>query len=89
MTAVGFAGGSRVSDASATDAVQNAQEGVGLVRLTRRQVVLSLPAPRALDAVEVSAPATRATARLEVRGAYAPYCKVYNPDNKYCPSRQK
>ena len=26
---------------------------------------------------------------VDVRGAYAPYCKVYNPDNKYCPSRQK
>jgi hypothetical protein len=89
VTAVGFAAGSRVSEASAPDAVQNVQEGVGLVRLTRRQVVLSLPAPRALDAVEVSAPATGATARLDVRGAYAQYCRVYNPDNKYCPSRQK
>jgi hypothetical protein len=29
------------------------------------------------------------SARLDVRGAYAQYCRVYNPDNKYCPSRQK
>jgi hypothetical protein len=89
VTAVGFAGGSRVSETSAPDAVENVEEGRGLVRLTRRQVILTLPAPRALDAVEVSAPATGATARLDVRGAYAAYCKVYNPDNKYCPSRQK
>jgi hypothetical protein len=47
----------------------------GLVRLAKRQVVLSLPAPHALNAVEVSAPATGATARLDVRAAYAPYCK--------------
>jgi hypothetical protein len=89
VTAVGLAAGSRVSQASAPDGVLNVQEGVGLVRMTKRQVVLSLPAPRALDVVEVSAPATGATARLDVRAAYAQYCKKYNADNKYCPSPQK
>lgn len=89
VTVVGFAAGARVSEASAPDGVLNIQEGVGLVRMTKRQVVLSLPAPRALDAVEVNAPATGATARLDVRAAYAPYCKEYRPDNKYCPSPEK
>jgi hypothetical protein len=89
VTAIGFAAGSRISEASAPDGVLNAQEGVGLVRMTKRQIVLSLPAPRALDAVEVSAPATGATARLDVRAAYAQYCKQYRPDNKYCPSPEK
>jgi hypothetical protein len=50
--------------------------------MSKRQVVLSLPAPRALDAVEVNAPATGATARLDVRAAYAPYCHDYQSDNK-------
>ncbi|HEX8275180.1 MAG TPA: hypothetical protein VF615_21275 [Longimicrobiaceae bacterium] len=86
VTAAGFAGGVRVSEATAPDAVLNTQEGVGLVRLTRRQVVLSLPAPRALDMVEVSAPATGAAARLDVSAAYAPYCREYRRENKYCPS---
>lgn len=84
VTAVGFAAGVRVAEASAADAVLNVQEGVGVVRLAKRQVVVALPAPRALDTVEVSAPATGATARLDVRAAYAPYCKEYRPDNKYC-----
>ena len=86
VTAVGFAASTRVSESSAPDAVLNVQEGVGLVRLTKRQVVLSLPAPRALDTVEVSAPATGATSRIDVRAAYAPYCKEYRSDNKFCPS---
>ncbi|MEO5580734.1 MAG: hypothetical protein ABIR58_08745 [Gemmatimonadaceae bacterium] len=86
VTAIGFAAGARVSDASAPDAVLNAQEGVGLMRLTKRQVVLSLPAPRALDTVEVSATATGATARLDVRSAYALYCREYRRDNRLCPT---
>ena len=71
---------------AAADGVLNAQEGSGIVRLTKRQVVVSLPAPRALDTVEVSAPATGATARIDVRAAYAAYCKEYRKDNKYCPT---
>jgi hypothetical protein len=86
VTVVGFASGARVSEGSAPDTVLNVQEGVGVVRLTKRQVVLSLPAPRAVDTVEVSAPATGATARIDVRSAYAPYCKEYRSDNKFCPS---
>lgn len=86
VTVVGFAAGARVSESSAPDTVLNVQEDVGVVRLTKRQVVLSLPAPRAVDTVEVSAPATGATARIDVRSAYAPYCKEYRSDNKFCPS---
>jgi hypothetical protein len=57
---------------------------VGVVRLARRQVVISLPAPRPLEEVEVSAPATGAKARLDVRSAYDPYCKDRR-DDKNCP----
>lgn len=86
VTVVGFADNTRVSESIVPDAVLNAEEGAGLVRLTKRQVILSLPAPRALDTIEVSAPATGARARLDVRAAYAPYCREYNRDNRYCPS---
>jgi hypothetical protein len=85
VTVIGFAGGTRVSETSAPDANLNTQEGVGLVNLTRRQVILTLPAPRALDTIEVNAPSTRATARLDVRAAYARYCPQYNRDNRFCP----
>lgn len=85
VTVVGFAGGTRVSEASVPDATLNAQEGTGLVRLTRRQVVVALPAPRALDTIEVTAPGTGASARLDVRAAYAQYCPRYQQDNPYCP----
>ena len=82
---VGLAGGTRVSEASVPDVVTNTQEGVGIVRVNRRQVTVMLPAPRALDTIEVSAPATNATGRLDVRAAYAMYCPQFNPDNRYCP----
>lgn len=84
VTAVGFAAGNRVSEGSAPDGVLNVQEGVGVVRLAKRQVVISLPAPRPLEEVEVSAPATGATARLDVRSAYDLYCKGRR-DDKNCP----
>jgi hypothetical protein len=92
VTAVGLAGGARVSETSSADAVLNAEEGGGLVRASRRQVTLSLPAPRALDTVEVSAPATGASARLDVRAAYAPYassCKGESPDPRFCPGPER
>jgi hypothetical protein len=88
VTAVGFAGGARISETSAADAVLNAEEGGGLVRVETRQVTLALAAPRAIDTVEVSAPATGASSRLDVRGAYAPYasaCTGDAPDPRLCP----
>lgn len=88
VTVVGFADGTRISEASAPDGTLNVQEGTGLVRMTRRQVVVSLPAPRALDTVQVVAPATGAKAQLDVRSAYAMYCKEYRQDNRYCPRRR-
>ncbi|MGA7179735.1 MAG: hypothetical protein WBX11_09145 [Thiobacillaceae bacterium] len=88
VTVTGFAEGAKVSDSAVPDQVLNAQEGVGLVRVSKRQVMLSLAAPRALDTIEISAPATGATARFDVRAAYAPYCKGEKPDPRYCPPRQ-
>ena len=88
VTAVGSSGGMRVSETTVPDGVLNAEEGGGLVRVPKRQVVLALAAPRALDTVEVSAPATGATARLDVRAAYAPYassCRGDAADPRFCP----
>lgn len=85
VTATGFARGSQVSQVSVADGVVNVQEGGGLVRLTRRQVIVPLPAPRPLDAVEISAPATGARARLDVRAAYAMYCRGAKRDPRMCP----
>lgn len=89
VTATGYAGGTRISETTVPDGVLNAEEGGGLVRVPKRQVVLVLAAPRALDTVEVSAPATGAIARLDVRAAYAPYaysCRGDAADPRFCPS---
>ena len=86
VVVVGYAAGARISEANVPDVVVNAQEGVGVVRQAKRQVTVSLAAPRALDAVEVTAAATGAQARVDVRGAYSAYCKTYRRDNPYCPT---
>jgi hypothetical protein len=95
VTAVGFAGGARVSEAVVPDSVVRALDDwntphkAALVRVTKRQVVIPLASPRALDTVEVTAPATGARARLDVRGAYVGYChageKAHVRENPMCP----
>lgn len=89
VTAIGYASGVRVSEAQAPDSVLRALDdwnGRGqTVRFTRREVVIALPAPRALDTVEVIAPATGARARLDVRSAYAPWCRAATERNPMCP----
>ena len=95
VTAVGFAGGAQVSQVAVPDSViralddWNTPHNGALVRVTKRQVVLPLAAPRALDTVEVTAPATGAHARLDVRAAYAEYCaagqRAQVRENPMCP----
>jgi hypothetical protein len=93
VTAVGYAGAVRVSEAQSPDSVLRALDdwnGRGsLVRVTRREVVIALPAPRALDTVEVMAPATGARAKLDVRSAYAPWCRAAPERNPMCPTSQE
>ncbi len=86
VKAAGFAKGARLSEVDVPDGVVNTQENVGVVRLTKRQVIIPLPAPRPIDTVEVSAPATGATARLDVRAAYEAYCKATQRNEKFCPN---
>jgi predicted NAD/FAD-dependent oxidoreductase len=71
VTAIGFAQGAKISEISVADQQINVQEGVGVVTVTKRQVILALPAPRALDTVEISAPASGARARIDVRSVYS------------------
>ncbi len=93
VSAVGFAAGARIGEATIPDGVMRALDDWNtphrgaLMRFTRRQVVIPIPAPRALDTVEVVAPATGARARLDVRAAYADYCRAGAAarDNPMCP----
>lgn len=93
VTATGFAGGARVSSTTVADPVLNAQDdftadgtgrGGGLVRITRRQVQIGLATPRRLDFVEISAPSTAATARLDLRPAYERWCALARGQGPLC-----
>jgi hypothetical protein len=66
------------------DNVVNASEGEGLVRTERRQIVIALASDRPIERVEIDAPATGARATLDVRAAYAEFCKA-DPAGKWCP----
>lgn len=86
VKATAFSGGTAVSTTVLPDVVLNASEGSGLVRLTRRQIALVLSADRAIDTVTIEAPATGASATLDVRAAYARFCEA-DRNNKWCPRR--
>lgn len=86
VRAVASAGGRVVAETLVPDQVVNAQEGVGLVRTTRRQISLLLPTGRAVDTLLIEAPATDARATLDVRAAYAPWCRAAQ-DGEWCPRR--
>lgn len=84
VTVTGLANGTVIARNVVPDNVINASEGQGLVRTTKRQIALALATDRALDTVQVEAPATQATQSLDVRSAYAPYCKA-DPRGQWCP----
>jgi len=91
VKATALANGQIVTTTTLPDPIFNASEGGGLVRTERRQVSLVLAAERAIDTVQIEAPATGASATLDVRAAYAPYCRSSkgNPDTeqggRWCP----
>ncbi|HMM65940.1 MAG TPA: hypothetical protein PKC03_03270 [Dokdonella sp.] len=82
---VGLSGGREISTTVVPDTVLNASEDTGLVRTVKRQISVALAADQPLDAVRVEAPATSASALLDVRGAYARICEA-DPRSKWCPS---
>lgn len=86
VRATAFSGGQAVSTTVVPDVVLNASEGEGLVRLTRRQIALVLSADRPIDTVTIEAPATAASATLDVRQAYARICEA-DRNNRWCPRR--
>lgn len=86
VTLTGFSAGRIVASTVVSDAVLNASEGDGLVRLTRRQVSAVLVANAPIDTLQVSAPATAASATLDVRSAYARLCEAA-PSHEWCPKQ--
>ncbi|HEY1132369.1 MAG TPA: hypothetical protein VGF12_23390 [Roseateles sp.] len=84
VTITGLSAGRIVASTVVPDTVLNASEGDGLVRLTRRQVSAVLVANTPIDTLQVSAPATAASATLDVRSAYARLCEAA-PGHDWCP----
>jgi len=84
VRATAFVGSDSIASTVTPDNVINASEGGGLVRSDRRQVTIVLAADRPIESVEIDAPATGAKARLDVRPAYAQYCKA-DPAGRWCP----
>jgi len=82
-----FAGADAISEAIVQDPVLYALEGGGLVRQTRRQVVVAVPTDRAVDRIEVEAGATLARTSIDVRSAYDDHCKA-DPRGKWCPNKR-
>lgn len=87
VKATAYAGAQAVATTVLPDPVLNASEGDGLVRTARRQVALVLAADRPVDRVTIEAPATSASATLDVRAAYARLCEANRDNNKWCSSR--
>jgi len=84
VKATGLVGGRVVATTIIPDNVLNASEGTGLVRTTLRQVSLVLATDSPIDTVVIEAPATSASASLDVRRAYAQICDA-DPRGKWCP----
>ena len=84
VTVIGLANGAEVARNVVPDNVLNASEDQGLVRTTKRQIALVLATLRPVDTVRVDAPATQASQSLDVRNAYAPYCRA-DPRGQWCP----
>lgn len=86
VKATALAGGQVIATTVVPDTVLNASEGEGLVRTTRRQITLVLAADRPIDTVTIEAPATGASASLDLRPAYSSICDA-DRSSKWCPRR--
>lgn len=84
VRATAFVGNEAIATTVTPDNVVNASEGGGLVRTERRQIVIALAANRPIERVEIEAAATGARATIDVRTAYAAFCKA-DPGGKWCP----
>ena len=83
VTATAMAGAQVVATTVVPDNVLNAEEGRGLVRTERRQLVIALAADRPVDKVVIDAPATGARGELDVRGVFARMCEM-DARSKWC-----
>jgi hypothetical protein len=86
VTITGLAGAERVASVTVADPVQVAVEESGTFRDERRSVDAALPTPRAIDAIEVRVSTTGATARIDVRPAYAEICRAL-PNDPVCAGK--
>lgn len=88
VRATAFAAGQRAGSVEVPDNVLVASEGDGLQRQTRRQLTIAIPVDRAVDRVEVEAPATNARASLDVGAAYEAWCRG-DPRGRWCPGSNR
>ena len=76
ITVTAFAGNSVLGSVTVPDRTVSALEHGGLIRHERRSLSIAVPAPGAVDAVEVRVSANGASRRFDVRAAYAPICRA-------------
>lgn len=88
VKATALANGQVIATTVVPDNVLNASEGEGLVRTARREITLVLAADRPIDTVMVEAPATAASASLDLRSAYSNICEA-DPNSIWCPQRAR
>jgi hypothetical protein len=75
--------GALVSRTAVSDPALIAAEGRGLVRLDERTVYASLPTPRKVDKLEITATAGGATKSIDVSTVMDQYCKAA-PNDRAC-----
>lgn len=80
VTVTGISGARAVASVTAADPLMVAVEEGGVVRAEQRTIDVALPTPSAIDTIEVRLSATGATARLDVRAAYAEICRALPRD---------
>jgi hypothetical protein len=82
-TITAFAGTQPVARSIVADPIYNIVEGVGVVRMDKRQLIATVETPSAIDAIEVRLSVNGASAKFDVTGAYAEICRAL-PDDPVC-----
>jgi hypothetical protein len=75
--------GTLVSRTAVSDPALTAAEGAGLIRLNERTVYASLPTPRRVDTLEITATAGGETKRIDVSSVMDYFCKSA-PNERAC-----
>ncbi len=75
--------GALVSRTAVSDPALTAAEGAGLIRLKERTVYISLPTPRRVDTLEITATASGDTKRIDVTKVMDYFC-ASAPNERAC-----